>query len=118
ERGDGRIRFRWVKAPLSAELTHLADTIARRVGRYLERQGLLERDAEHSWLAGEDLDQDPMSTVLGHSITYRIAVGPNAGRKVMTLQTLPAEDPPFGEQAGQVSGFSLHAGVAARADQR
>lgn len=44
ERGDGRIRFRWVKAPLSVELTHLADTIARRVGRYLERQGLLERE--------------------------------------------------------------------------
>lgn len=29
ERGDGRIRFRWVKAPLSADLTHLAETIAR-----------------------------------------------------------------------------------------
>lgn len=118
ECGDGRLRFRWVKAPLSAELTHLADTIARRVGRYLELQGLLERDAEHSWLAGDDLDDDPMSTLLGHSITYRIAVGPNAGRKVMTLQTLPAEEPPFGDAAGQVSGFSLHAGVAARAGQR
>lgn len=51
-------------------------------------------------------------------MTYRIAVGPNAGRKVMTLQTLPADDPPFGEEAGKVAGFSLHAGVAARADQR
>ncbi len=118
ERADGRLRFRWVKAPLSAELTHLADTIAHRVGRTLERQGLVERDAENSWLAGEDLDQDPMSNVVGHSITYRIAVGPNAGRKVMTLQTLPAADPPLGEQAGQVNGFSLHAGVAARVDQR
>ena len=118
ERPDGRVRFRWVKAPLSAELTQLADTIAHRVGRYLERQGLLERDAEHSYLAGEDLDDDPMSNVLGHSITYRIAVGPNRGRKVMTLQTLPADEPPFGEEAGKVSGFSLHAGVAARADQR
>ncbi len=115
---DGRLRFRWIKAPTSAELTQLADTIARRVGRYLERQGLLERDAESSWLAGEDVDDDPMSSVMGHSITYRIAVGPNAGRKVMTLQTLPADDPPFGEEAGKVSGFSLHAGVAARADQR
>lgn len=118
ECGDGRIRFRWVKAPLSAELTHLADTIARRVGRYLERQGLLERDAENSYLSGDTGEDDPMSTILGHSITYRIAVGPNAGRKVMTLQTLPAEDPPFGDTTGQVGGFSLHAGVAARADQR
>ncbi|KEZ75733.1 IS, phage, Tn [Salinisphaera hydrothermalis C41B8] len=115
---DGRVRFRWVKAPLSRELTDLADTIACRVGRYLERQGLLERDAENSWLAGQDLDDDPMNSLLGHSITYRIAVGPNAGRKVMTLQTLPADDPPFGEEAGKVGGFSLHAGVSARADQR
>ncbi len=36
----------------------------------------------------------------------------------MTLQTLPADDSPFGEEAGKVSGFSLHAGVAARANER
>jgi hypothetical protein len=26
-------------------------------------------------LAGDDIDDDPLSSVLGHSITYRIAVG-------------------------------------------
>ncbi len=78
ERPDGRLRFRWVKAPTSAELTRLAGTIARRVGWYLERQGLLERDAQSSWLAGEAFDDDPMSSVIGHSITFRTAVGPNA----------------------------------------
>lgn len=98
------MRFRWVKAPTRAELTRLADTIAPRVGRFLERQGLLERDAESSCLSGDDFDDDPMSRVLGHSITYRIAVGPNAGRKVMALQTLPADDPPIGEEAGKVRG--------------
>ena len=51
------------------------------------------------------------------SITYRIAAGPQAGRKVFTLQTLPAYDveEPFSGAADQVTGFSLHAGVAARA---
>ena len=34
-----------------------------------------------------------MDQLLGHSIAYRIAVGPQAGRKVSTLQTLPAWDP-------------------------
>lgn len=34
-----------------------------------------------------------MDQLLGHSITYRIAVGPRAGRKVFTLQKLPACDP-------------------------
>ncbi len=51
--------------------------------------------------------------------TYRIAVGPQQGRKVFTLQTLPderdADDVPA---VGNVAGFSLHAGVAAKANQR
>ncbi len=82
DHSDGSTRFRWVKAPTSAELTHLAHTIGHRVGRYLERQGLLERDAENSYLAGDAVDDDPMSQLRGHSITYRIAVGPQQGRKV------------------------------------
>jgi len=43
ERPNGTLRFRWVKAPTSAELTRLAQTLALRIGRYLERQGLLLR---------------------------------------------------------------------------
>ncbi|MGL4123553.1 IS91-like element ISCR2 family transposase, partial [Proteus mirabilis] len=96
-------------------LTH---TIAHRVGRYLERQGLLERDVENSYLASDAVDDDPMTPLLGHSITYRIAVGSQAGRKVFTLQTLPTSGDPFGDGIGKVAGFSLHAGVAARADER
>jgi hypothetical protein len=37
---------------------------------------------------------------------------------VFTLQTLPACVEPFDDGVGKVAGFSLHAGVAARADQR
>jgi hypothetical protein len=61
-----------------------------------------------------------MSQLCGHSITYRIAVGPQAGRKVFSLQTLPACDPEdqVGDTVGKVAGFSLHAGVAARANER
>ncbi len=47
-----------------------------------------------------------------------IAVGPQAGRKVLTLQTLPAGDPGQAHAPGNVGGFSLHAGVAVRANQR
>ncbi len=118
ERSEGSVRFRWVKAPTSAELTRLAQTLAQRIGRFLERQGLLERDAENCYLAGEGVDAEPMDQLLGHSITYRIAVGPQQGRKVFTLQTLPAGDEPFGDSVGQVAGFSLHAGVAVKARER
>ena len=85
-----------------------------------ERQGLLERDADNSCLASDAVGDDPMNPLLGHSITYRIAVGSQAGCKVFTLQTLPACDSedPFGDNVGRVAGFSLHAGVAARAGIR
>jgi len=49
-RGSGTL-FRWVKAPTSDELIQLTPTIARRFARFLERQGLLERDVEGAWLS-------------------------------------------------------------------
>jgi len=113
-------RFRWLRAPTTAELTELAHTIAQRVGRFLQRQGVLERDGENSYLAGDAVDEGSMEQLLAHAITYRIAVGPQAGRKVFTLQTLPGSD--AGERVtdtvGKVAGFSLHAGVAAKAHER
>ena len=38
---------------------------------------------------------------------YRIAVGPQQGRKVFTLQTLLASDAPFDGGVGKLAGFSL-----------
>ena len=111
-------RFQWVKAPTSDELTRLTHTIARRVGRFLQRQGLLESDAENCYLTGDAADDDSMAHLQGHSITYRIAVGPHQGRKVFTLQTLPACDPDDPDTVGKIAGFSLHAGVAAKARER
>ncbi len=117
---DAPPRFHWVKAPTSDDITRLTHTIAERIARFLERRGLLERDIENSYLDLAAVEEGPMHALLGHSITYRIAVGPRAGRKVFTLQTLPAGDPedPFSETVGKVAGFSLHAGVAAKAPER
>src|SRR5690606_15010281 len=55
---------------------------------------------------------------LGASITYRIATGPREGQKVFTLQTLPADPEGPRREVAQASGFSLHAGIAAKASQR
>ncbi len=84
----GWTRFHWVEAPTSTELTQLAYTIAARFGRYLERRGLSDRDAENGCLAGDAVDDDPMMQLLGRSITDRIAVGPQAGHKVFTVSAL------------------------------
>ncbi len=105
ERPDGSLRFHWVKAPSGTELPRLTQMLARRIGRHLERQGLLERDAENSYLAGDGLETGPMEQLLGSSITYRIAGGPQQGCKVFTLQTLPGCGEPF--NAGRQSKSSI-----------
>ena len=58
---DGSVRFRRVSSPTTQALTRLAQTIARRVGRNLERQGLLECDAENNYLAPEAVPEDRLS---------------------------------------------------------
>lgn len=34
-------------------------------------------------------EDDAMAAIIGASIKYRLAFGPNAGRKALTLQTVP-----------------------------
>jgi ribosomal protein S27E len=111
--------FRRVKGPSPAELQALVQKISVRLCRYLVREGLLTQDMENSYLSLEQLEDRPMQHVHGHSITYRVAVGPRQGSKVFTLQTLPAKDPNGRDaQVGKAGGFSLHAGVAIRSHQR
>ena len=114
--------FRKVSAPTAAELRTLVQTMSERIGRRLERTGKLVRDEESSYLAldsegeGEDALLEDLQ---GHSIQYRIAVGPHKGCKAFMLQSLP---PLTGERAGEslakAAGFSLHAGVATEAHQK
>ena len=119
ENKQGKITFQRTNAPVQEELAILVHTISYRVARFLERQGVLERDEENCYLQLEGLNDDPMQQLIGCSVSYRIAVGPQQGRKVFTLQTLPAveEDDRYAQVAKE-SGFSLHAGVAALAWER
>jgi hypothetical protein len=61
-----------------------------------------------------------MAQLQGHSIPYRIAVGPQQGRKVFTLRTLPPDEDSSGgsDRVAKEAGFSLHAGVSTEAHQR
>ena len=89
---DTGLRFCRTSAPTKDELNHLTHIITHRVARCLEREGLLVRDAGNTYLTGNGVDEDPESPLnhlLESSITYRIALGPQQGRKVFTLQTLP-----------------------------
>ena len=63
-------------APKPEELRALVQTIAERLGRSLERSGLITRDSENAYLAFDPAEEAPIHALLGHSITYRIATGP------------------------------------------
>jgi len=110
-------RLHRARAPTSAQLTQLADTIAHRVCRHLARQGWLEGEDESAFLSDRAGCDDGLDALRMSSITYRIATGAQAGRKVTTLQTIPADNGSTKGDAGKVSGLSLHAGVAAEAHE-
>ncbi len=113
----GKPRLQRARAPSSGQLAQLAHTIARRVCRHLARRGWLEGEDDSAFLSEAVARDDGLDAVRMSSITYRIATGRDAGRKVVTLQTLPGEADPLDGEAGQVGGFSLHASVVAEAHQ-
>lgn len=78
--------FRRIRPPNPRDLESLVQMISQRVGRYLERQGLLVRNIDHSYLQLECKTESTLADLIGPSISYRIAVGPQAGRKAFTLQ--------------------------------
>jgi len=66
--------------------------MAHPVGGYLERGGLLERDTGHAFQTHEAVagsDEDPSIDLLGSSITYRIALGPQQGLKAFASCSRP-----------------------------
>jgi hypothetical protein len=69
-------RFRRVTPPTPAAFEALLGTIVTRIAQHLERRGLVVRDAENSYLSSGPGEEAGLEALLGHSITYRIAVGP------------------------------------------
>jgi hypothetical protein len=85
----------------------------------LERKGILERDDETSYLNLEGQDEDPMQQILGCSASYRIALGPQQGRKVLMLQTIPFwEDDDRFAQVAKVASPNVSSGLAGRPERQ
>jgi hypothetical protein len=61
-----------------------------------------------------------MPHLLGSSVSYRIAVGPQQGRKAFMIRTIRPLDPsdPGLERVAKANGFSLHAGVSREGHQK
>jgi ribosomal protein S27E len=63
--GEGRLVFVPVPAPSAGELRQLVQRIATRIGRSLERAGLITRDIENAYLAFDPGEESPMHGLLG-----------------------------------------------------
>ena len=109
-------RLHRIAAPTQAELQRLLHAIATRVTRALEKQGLLLRDDDSPALDIEP--DDGFEQLLGAAVYYRIATGPHAGRKALTLRTVGSSPPPDNPGIARLSGFSLHAGTRCEAHDR
>ena len=72
-----------VKPPIRENLDVIDHTIARRISRCLEKAGYLVRDAETEYLDLSPDEDDAMNAIVGASITYRLAFGPNAGCRLV-----------------------------------
>ena len=95
--------------------------LERIAGQGLQR-GLIERDMQNAWLATQGAE-GALDDLIGHSITYRIAVGARTGQKLFTLQTLAARAQEAEQQGdprsvANAGGFSLHAGLEIEPHQR
>jgi hypothetical protein len=114
-----RARFHRAPAPSGAELVRLLDTLIRRITRTLVRAGVLVEDPEQPWL---DLESgSTLEHLAAAAVRYRIAVGPIAGRKTLTLRT-PGAVSGAREAAKPLTaaraGFSLNAALACKDHER
>jgi ribosomal protein S27E len=115
---EGEAVFQEARAPTRAELQGLLAKMITRCLRLLTRQGHLVEEQGMTYLA--DIGPDnPLTPLQAASCTYRIAFGPRAGQKVLSLQSIVRR----GEDAtpalcADLHGFSLHAAVRCGADQR
>jgi len=61
----------------------------------------------------------PLASLQAAPCTYRIALGPGAGQKVLSVRTVAGRDGKITHGlCAHAHGFSLHAGVRCGADQR
>jgi Putative transposase/Transposase zinc-binding domain len=116
--GEGVPVFHEARAPSIEELQALLGQIITRILRLLTRQGYLVEEQGMRYLAEPDAD-NALTALQAASCTYRIALGPRAGQKVLSLQSLPST----GERStpglcANRHGFSLHAAVRCGAEQR
>ena len=100
----------------------LLQTVIKRLMKMLTRRGVLVEDMGQTYLAEPDADSEEARTLRplqAAAVTYRIAFGPRAGQKVLTLRGAPPREGTAGQPlCADIDGFSLHAAVRVEANDR
>jgi Putative transposase len=118
----GEPEFVETPPPSEEQVWEVLQSIIKRVMKQLVRQGILVEDQGETYLADtEDESEEARALRPLHrgSCVYRIAFGPRAGQKVLTLQgALPKEASGKQRLCANLQGFGLHAAVRCGAGQR
>ena len=110
--------FHPVRVPTAEQLQTLLNQIIKRVMKLLTRLGYLVEEQDMIFMAETDTDA-AMAPLQSAACTYRIAFGPRAGQKVVSLQSVPSsEAQPPQQLCANAQGFSLHAEVRCAMNQR
>ncbi|MDO9092174.1 MAG: transposase [Rubrivivax sp.] len=120
--GAGPRRHRAARAPTDEALHSVLHKIITRTMKLLTRRGVLVEEEGSTYVADSDGDSDEARTLRplqAAACTYRIAFGPRAGQKVLTVQGAMPRDGDFKQTlCADIDGFSLHAAVRSGADDR
>jgi Putative transposase len=113
--GDGVPTLTVLDASADDELHTLLQMLITRLMKLLARLGVLVEDMGQTYLARPDADGDEARTLRplqATAVTYRIACGPRAGQKVLTLRgAMPQEGTSGRLLSADIDGFSLHAAL-------
>ena len=119
---EGAPEFVEVPAPTDETLQAVLHKIITRMMKLLTRRGVLVEEDGSTYMADDDGDSDEarvLRPLQAAACTYRIAFGPRAGQKVLTLQGAMPRESDFNQTlCADNNGFSLHAAVRCAADDR
>ena len=114
----------FVEAPMPTDqaLQAVLHRIITRTMKLLTRRGVLVEEEGSTTMADNDGDSDEacvLRPLQAAACTYRIAFGPRAGQKVLTMQGAMPREKDFKQTlCADIDGFSLHAAVRCGADDR
>jgi len=113
--------FQPVPTPTNEQLQILLSRIVKRILHFLTRKGYLLKEEGMTYMA-EIEPNTALAPLQSAACTYRIALGPRAGQKVLTMSTVPTAKMQASLQSSKccvnAQDFSLHAEVRCARNQR